>query len=101
LSRLEPRIGRRKAIVAIARKLLVAVWHVLTEQEADRFANPQQVACSLFAHAYKVGVKNLPDGQSALQFTRQQLDRLKLGRDLTVIPWGSKQYKLPPSTLSG
>mgnify|MGYP001031030482 FL=1 len=101
LARLEPRIGRRKAIVAIARKLLVAVWHVLTDQEADRFANPQQVACSLLAHAYKMGVKNLPDGQSALQFTRQQSDRLKLGRDLTHIPWGSNQYKLPPSTLSG
>jgi hypothetical protein len=36
--RLEPHLGRSKAIVAIARKLLVAVWHVLNEQGADRFA---------------------------------------------------------------
>jgi transposase len=101
LARLEPRLGRPKAIVAIARKLLVAVWHVLAEQGADRFAEPGQVACSMFAYAYRVGVKNLPDGQSALQFTRDQLDRLKLGHDLTHLPWSSKHFKLPPSQLTG
>ncbi len=38
LERKEPRMGYQKAIVAIARKLLVAVWHVLTKKTADRFA---------------------------------------------------------------
>ncbi len=99
LARLEPRIGKEKAVVAIGRKLLVAVWHVLTDHEADRFAEATNVACSFFALAYKVRVKNLPDGLSALQFTRQQLDRLNLGADLQRIPWGSKSYKLPPSKL--
>jgi hypothetical protein len=33
-----------KAIVAIARKLLVVVWHVLTECAADRQANEEMVA---------------------------------------------------------
>src|SRR5690606_29028672 len=96
---LEPRIGRPKALVAIARKLLVAVWHILSKEEADRFAADRQVACSFFALAYKVGVRNLPGGQTAKQFTRRQLDRLGLGRDLTEIPWGSKTFKLPPSQL--
>jgi hypothetical protein len=96
LKRLEPRLGKPKAMVAIGRRLLVAVWHVLTEGSADRFAQPQQVACALFAHAYHLGIANLPDGLSALQFTRQQLDRLKLGRELTHIPWGSKRFRLPP-----
>jgi transposase len=41
---LASRIGSQKAIVAIARKLLVVVWHVLTEQRADRFADPKAVA---------------------------------------------------------
>ena len=99
--RLEPRIGRPKALVAIARKLLVAVWHILSKEEADRFAADQQVACSFFTLAYKVGVRNLPGGQTAKQFTRQQLDRLGLGRDLTEIPWGSKTFKLPPSQTEG
>ena len=86
--------------MAIGRKLLVAVWHVLTDHEVDRFAEPTNVACSFFALAYKVRVKNLPDGLSALAFTRQQLDRLKIGADLQRIPWGSKTFKLPPSQLA-
>jgi hypothetical protein len=45
-------------------------------------------------------IHNLPDGQSALQFTRNQLDRLKIGQDVTHIPWGSRRFKLPPSSLT-
>ncbi len=63
-------------------------------------ALPTQVAGSFFKHAYDVGVNNLPDGQSTLQFTRNQLDRLGIGAELTAIPWGSKTYKLPPSKLT-
>jgi transposase len=99
LARMEPRLGRSKAIVAIARKLLVSVWHVLTTESADRFGDPRDVACSFFRFAYKVGVKNLTGEQSALTFTRNQLDRLAIGKDLQVVPWGSKDYKLPPSSL--
>jgi transposase len=99
LERMESHMGRSKAIVAIARKLLVAVWHVLNQQVADRFANSRDVANSFFRYAYKVGVRNLPDGQSALSFTRNQLDRLKLGQDLLVIPVGVKKHRLPPSKL--
>jgi transposase len=97
--RLESHLGRSKAVVAIARKLLVAVWHVLTEQVADRFADPQNVASSFLHHAYQVGTRNLPNGQSALAFTREQLDRLEIGKDLQQINWGSKPLHLPPSTL--
>jgi transposase len=97
--RLEPHLGRSKAVVAIARKLLVAVWHVLSEKAADRFADPTSVACSFFAHAYRVGIRNLPEGQSAIAFTREQLDRLGIGQDLLEIPWGSKPHKLPVSKL--
>jgi transposase len=45
--RLTRRIGKQKAIVAIARKLLVTVWHVLIEQEADTNAQAQAVARKL------------------------------------------------------
>lgn len=78
---LEQRIGRPKAMVAIARKLLVAVWHVLTKACADRNAVAVDVSRSFFRFAYKVGVRNLPAGQSALGFTRHQLDRLGIGAD--------------------
>jgi transposase len=98
LRRLEPRLGRKKAIVAIARKLLVAVWHVLTEEAADRHAVDLKVAHAFFAFAYRVGVRNLPDGLSAKAFVRQQLDRLGLGKELTEFQWGGKTVRLPPSS---
>jgi transposase len=97
--RLEPHLGRSKAIVSIARKLLVTVWHVLTKQVADRFADPQNVARSFLTHAYQVHVRNLPKEKSAMAFTREQLDRLGLGKDLQEITWGAKHIKLPPSKL--
>jgi transposase len=97
--RLSPRLGRSKTIVAIARKLLVAVWHILHNEVADRHAEEVSIAASMFKLAYEIGVKNLPEGKSAKTFTREQMDRLGVGRNLSVIPWGSKRVKLPPSSL--
>lgn len=97
--RLAKRIGEHKAIVAVARKLLVVVWHVLTGETADRFADPTQVACGLFAFAHRAKVKNLPDGQRALEFVRAQMDRLGIGQEVETLPWGTKTFKLPPSSL--
>ena len=99
LARLQPRLGRNKAIVAIARKLLVAVWYILAQHKTDRFAQPEAIAQKLLKFAYQVGKENRPKGQSAAQFVRQHLDALQLGQDLTSIAWGSKKpIPLPPST---
>ncbi|MEA3440894.1 MAG: hypothetical protein U9R58_11495 [Chloroflexota bacterium] len=100
MERLELRISKYKALAAIARKLIIAVWYILTEQAADRFAVPEKVAMSIFSFAYKVGASNLPDGQSAREYTRAQLEWLGTGEDLEYIPWGNKKPKLPPSRLS-
>ena len=97
MARLEPHLGRSKAIVAIARKLLVAVRHVLSEKVADRFADPQKVASSFLHLAYQIGARNLPNRISALAFTREQLDHLGVGEDLQQIDWGSRPLRLPPS----
>jgi transposase len=99
LARLEPRLGKNKAIVAIARKLLVAVWHVLTEDCADRFADAEFVARKLLKHAYRLGRAHRPQGQSPAQYVRQQLDRLSLGQDLTAVRFGDRIIPLPPSGL--
>jgi transposase len=99
LARLQPRLGRNKAIVAIARKLLVAVWYILAQHKTDRFAEPERVAQKLLKFAYQLGKANRPTGQSAAQFVRQHLDALQLGSELTNIAWGSKKpIPLPPST---
>jgi transposase len=95
----QPRLGRNKAIVAIARKLLVAVWYLLAQHKTDRFAQPEAIAQKFLKFAYQLGKENRPQGQSAAQFVRQRLDALQLGSELTGIAWGSKKpIPLPPST---
>jgi len=99
LARLQPRLGRNKAIVAIARKLLVAVWYILAQHKTDRFAQPAAISQKFLKFAYQLGKENRPAGQSAAQFVRQRLDALQLGQDLTRIAWGTKKpISLPPST---
>ena len=101
LARLEPRLGRNKAIVAIARKLLVAVWHVLTNEEADRFAEPERVARKFMHHAYVLGRENRPADQSVGDYVREQLDRLKIGETVNAVSHGqARTVKLPPSRLT-
>lgn len=46
-AQLSGRLGKQKAIVAIARKLLVAVWHVLTREQADTHADAHAIARTL------------------------------------------------------
>jgi transposase len=100
LERLEPHLGKPKAIVAIARKLLVAVWHVLTHGCADRFANPDQVARFFLQYAYRLGQAYRPAGQVPAVFVRCQLDRLGLGKQLTCTYHGQRPVPLPPSALA-
>jgi transposase len=97
-TRLSERIGKHKAIVAIARKLLIGVWHVLTNGEPDRFTKPEQVARSLFGHAFDIKAHR-PKEQTAAAYVRYHLDRLGIGQELTEINWGTKKPKLPPSSL--
>ena len=98
LARLEPRLG----MVAIGRKLLVVVWHVLTKREADRHADPQQVAAHLLNRVFTdVGARNLPDGQTAAEFVRNSLDTLKLGKELQRVTRGKRETLLPPSSQPG
>jgi len=101
LARLEPRLGYNKAIVSIARKLLITVWYVL-QGKADKYAEPKAVAQKMLKFAYTVGRANRAKGQTAAQFARIRMDALGLGGELTSIPWGSKKpIPLPPSKLKG
>ncbi len=100
LARLQPRLGYNKAIVAIARKLLVTVWHVLAGKVADRFAEAEKVSQKMLRFAYEVGKENRPGRQTAAQFARERLDVLGIGQELTSIDWGSKKpIPLPSSGL--
>jgi transposase len=76
--RLAPSLGKGKAIVAIARKLLVVVWHVLTHQVVDRHADRPMVARKLQRWGKSHGLATQA-GLSSGAFARQLLDRLGLG----------------------
>jgi hypothetical protein len=102
LARLEPRTGQNKAIVAIAPKLLVVVWHVLTKQEADRHAEAGKVAKNILNTVYThIGARNLPAGQTGPEYVRRRLDRLGLGEDLQRVRRGTHEYLLPQSSVPG
>ena len=86
-AQLERRIGDAKAIVAIARKLLMAVWHVLLAKSADRRADAEQVAFKLMVWSWKLSDAQR-GGLSTRQFIRAHLIRLGLGAELTHITRG-------------
>ena len=86
-ARLEKRLGSNKAIVVIARKLLVVVWHVLTDREADQHVAPQQVADKFLLWSRYLGHEKR-GGLTSRQFIRLQLMRLKMGDDLTHVRHG-------------
>jgi transposase len=73
--RLSVRLGPNKAIVAIARKLLVVIWHVLHQREPDRQALPDMVSRKFVIWAYKMGRKERA-GRTVGAFVRAELDRV-------------------------
>lgn len=98
--RLTAAIGKPKAIVAIARKLLVVLWHVLTERAADRHAIPVAVARKFMRWGARRGVA-VRQGVSRAAFVRQRLSVLGLGGELTSFAYGDKQIRLPAAESVG
>jgi transposase len=86
--RLARRMPNNKAIVAIARKLLVALWHVLTERVADQHADPKMVATKLMRWSWEL-TDEQRDGLTTRQFIRCQLMRLQLGQQVAAEGRGS------------
>jgi transposase len=82
--KLNHRMKSSKAIVAIARKLLVVIWHVMTERLADRKADPEMVAFKLMKWSWSLNDWQR-GGLTTRQFVRYQLMQLKLGEELTCI----------------
>jgi len=98
------RLCRRKpkgvAIVAIARRILVAMWHTLSKHQPDHHANPAQVAKKFLRWSIEMKKSNR-GGQSIAEFVRTELDRLGVAQDIGQIPHGQgKPTILPPSQRS-
>jgi hypothetical protein len=79
---LTARMPAAKAIVAIARKLLVVIWHVLRERAADRQADPVAVARRLFrwGSVHRLATRR---GLGRGAFVRYYLDQIGIGKELT------------------
>jgi transposase len=90
--RLSRRMDKQKAATAIARKLLVIVWHVLTKREVDREANPDKVGTSIMDWGIKHRLATSL-GMKSGEFTGKQLS--KLGIQLEQVKWCSRVCEIP------
>jgi len=72
------------AIVAIARKLLVAIWHVLIKREPLRPATPEDLAYQMVTWSQQMNAAALR-GLTRRQFVKYGLLRLGVGQHLTRI----------------
>ena len=79
--KLTRRMKSSKAIVAVARKLLVVIWHVLSERAADRKAVPDMVAFKLMTWSWKLNDFQR-GGLTSSQFVRYCLMRLQIGQEI-------------------
>jgi transposase len=94
-ARLARRIGEPKAIVAIARQMLVSVWYLWHNRTVDRHSDATAIAHKLWTWAENGG-KTMRHGLSCSHFVRFQLDQLGIGQALTELHYGSHVYRLPP-----
>ncbi len=90
------RIGRQKAIVAVARKLLVVVWHVLTDHQADRHGDVEATARKFMTWGTQQRTARRT-GLSRSAFARKQLDQVGIGQDLQTLKYAGQSYALPSS----
>lgn len=95
--RLAARVGRPKAITAMARKLLVVIWHVLTKRTADRHADAPAVARKFLRWGTNYGLASR-QGLHRAAFVRQQLNTVGVGTELAEVTYGQLRYDLmnPP-----
>jgi transposase len=86
---LTARMPPSKAIVAIARKLLVVLWHVLSARVADQHAEVEAVARWLLRWGTHHAVATQA-GLSRLAFVHQHLERLGMAQALRYLLYNGK-----------
>jgi len=71
-----------QAIVVIARKLLVAVWHVLSKEETDQRASEEDLAYKMLLWSWSLA-EDVRLGLTHKQFAKYALMRLGVQNDIT------------------
>jgi transposase len=71
-----------QAIVVIARKLLVAIWHVLSKEETDEHASEEDLAYKMLLLSWSLSEK-ARQGLTYKQFAKHALMKLGVEKDIT------------------
>lgn len=71
-----------QAIVVIARKLLVAIWHVLSKEETDIHASEEDLAYKMLLLSWSLN-ENVRKGLSYKEFAKYALMKLGVDEDIT------------------
>ena len=85
-----------KAIVAIARRLLVAVWYILTNREPYQHFDDQMIAYKMITWSQRMDEQALI-GMTRQQFAKYGLLRLGIASDITRIVRNGIPRRLAPS----
>ena len=85
-----------EAIVAVARKLLVAVWHVLSKREPNCHANEEDLAYKMLIWSQRMD-ENALRGMTRQQFVKYGLLRLGAGQHLTRFVRSGTPRRIAPT----
>jgi transposase len=87
--RLSQRLVPCKAIVAIARRLLVVLWHVLSKRQSYRHIADEKIASKMMLWSEKVRKHDRQAAATRL-FVRRRLMTLGVGKNLSRFIYGNK-----------
>ena len=71
-----------QAIVVIARKLLIAIWHVLSKEEIDIHASEEDLAYKMLLLSWSLS-EDIRQGLTYKQFAKYALMKLGVETDIT------------------
>ncbi len=94
--RLKKRMHVNKAIVAIARRLLVSIWYILTKREPYRHFDEETIAYKMLIWSWAMDEKSR-HGMTPQQFAKYGLLRLGVGQDLERIVKGGALRRIAPT----
>jgi transposase len=93
---LKKRKGSCKAIVAIARKLLVTIWYVLTNETTDRNASEEDLAWKMLLWSWSLA-EEARLGLTPKQFAKYSLMRLGVKSDVKEFMRGKVLRRIAPA----
>jgi len=93
---LEKRMHRNQAIVAVARRMLVSIWHILSKREPYRHFDEEDLAYKMLIWAWAMD-ESSRKGMTPQQFAKYGLLRLGVGQDLERIVRGGAPRRIAPT----